>query len=370
MPVLTLNSKRFLETPLPLGTSWLLASCMEAKGKQDLWTRQKPEVLAVLRERAIVQSVESSNRIEGVTVEALRFRPLVLGKSRPRDRSEEELSGYRRALDWIFSRKGRLKITSSVIRKLHAFAQGGASSPGGVFGGADAGEWKKRNNEIIELPPGGGDRRIRFVPASAKETPRLIEELCKRYVAACEDQRVPALLLVSAFVFDFLCIHPFRDGNGRVSRLITTLLLQSHGFEVSRYVSLERLVEASKEDYYRVLEDTSKGWHDGSNDVVPWWNYVLGVVRSAYQELETQVEFVAGRPVKGDLVRRTVLEQVGDFTLGDVVAQAAGVSPQLVKKVLSELRGEGKIALTGRGRGARWRIHVKEQATRRPRKLP
>ena len=353
----TLTAQRLTEMSIPLGTSWLLASCMEAKGMQDLWTRQKPAVLAVLRERAMVQSVESSNRIEGVTIETNRLRPVVLGKVRPRDRSEEALSGYCRALDWIFSRKGPVTITPQVIRKLHSFAQGGSA----LSGGGDAGEWKKRNNEIIEILP-GGERRVRFVPASVKDTPRLIDELCKSYSLACQDSadataaRVPPLLLVATFVFDFLCIHPFRDGNGRVSRLITTLLLQSHGFQVSRYSSLERLVEESKEDYYRVLEDCSRGWHEGRNEILPWWNYVLGIVRSAYKELEVQVTLSAGRPAKGEMVRRAVLDQAGEFTLADLSAQLPSSSSQLIKKVLSELKFEGRVSLVGRGRGARWRL--------------
>jgi Fic family protein len=332
---------------LPLGTSWLLAACMEAKGKQDLWIRQKPEVLAVLRERAMIQSVESSNRIEGVTVQANRLRPVVLGKARPRDRSEEELAGYRRALDWIFSRKGSVTMTAGIVRKLHALAQAGSIG--------DAGEWKKRNNEIIEILPGGG-RRVRFVPAAAKDTSGLIDELCRSYREACEDQRVPPLLVAATFVFDFLCIHPFRDGNGRVSRLITTLLLQSHGFEIARYISLERLIEESKEDYYRVLGECSRDWHEGGNEVLPWWNYVLGIVRSAYKELETQVTSAAIRPAKSDMVRRAVLEQAGDFTLAALSAQLPSASPQLIKKVLSELKREGRVHLAGRGRGATWNL--------------
>ncbi len=203
---------------------------------------------------------------------------------------------------------------------------------------------------------------MRFVPASAKDTPRLIDELCESYSLACQDSadstaaRVPPILLVATFVFDFLCIHPFRDGNGRVSRLITTLLLQSHGFQVPRYSSLERLVEESKEDYYRVLEDCSRGWHEGRNEILPWWNYVLGIVRSAYKELEMQVTLAPGRPAKGEMVRRAVLDQAGEFTLADLSAQLHNLSPQLIKKVLSELKFEGRVMLMGRGRGARWRV--------------
>jgi Fic family protein len=167
---------------------------------------------------------------------------------------------------------------------------------------------------------------------------------------------VPPLLLAATFVFDFLCIHPFRDGNGRVSRLITTLLLQSHGFQVARYISLERLVEESKEDYYRVLGECSRDWHKGRNEILPWWNYVLGIVRSAFKELETEVMSAPTRPAKGDMVRRAVFEQAGDFTLADLSAQLPSASPQLIKKVLGELKRKDRVRLVGRGRGATWNL--------------
>ena len=170
--VLTLDSGRLAAATIPIGTGWLLGACMEARGKQDLWVKQKPEVLAALRNQAMIQSAESSNRIEGVTVLANRLRPLVLGGAKPRDRSEEELAGYRRALDWVFSRKGAVSITPDVIRRLHALAQGGHSG--------DAGEWKQRGNEIVEILP-NGERRIRFVPTTARETPKVIAALCQRY---------------------------------------------------------------------------------------------------------------------------------------------------------------------------------------------
>lgn len=345
--MLSLDPKKLAELSIPVGTAWLLGSCMEARGKQDLWLRQKPEVLEVLREQAIIQSVESSNRIEGVTIPADRLRPVILGKVKPRDRSEEELAGYRQAMDWIFSRKRKVSVIPAVIQRLHTFAQGGFSG--------DAGEWKKRDNEIIEILP-NGERKIRFVPTSAKDTPKTMDALCRNYREACDDQHLPPLLNVATFVFDLLCIHPFRDGNGRVSRLATTLLLQAHGFQVTRYVSLERLIEQSKEDYYSVLAECSQGWHEGKNDLLPWWNYFLSTLRRAYKEFERQMESTEARPAKSDLVRQTVLAQVEQFTLGDLVAQLPSASTQLIKKILAELKKQGKIRLVGRGRGARWEI--------------
>jgi len=320
---------------------------MEARGKQDLWLRQKPEVLEVLREQALIQSAESSNRIEGVTVAANRLRPLVFGRTRPRDRSEEEVAGYRAALNWIFSRKNPVAVTPDVIRRLHALAQGGSSG--------DAGVWKKRDNEVIEILP-NGERSIRFVPVSARKTPATVEMLCRRYRATTDDERVPPLLIVATFVFDLLCIRPFRDGNGRVSRLVTSLLLQAHDFQVIRYISMERLIEESKEEYYRILKRCSQGWHEGKNEIIPWWNYFLSTLRRAYKEFEHQVESVEARPAKSDLVRRTVVGQVEPFTLADMAVQLPSASPQLIKKVLAEMKNAGQVRLTGRGRGARWEI--------------
>ena len=180
----TLRPERLRDLSLPIGTSWLLADCMEARGKQDLWMRQKPEAIEALRELAIIQSVESSNRIEGVTVASDRLRPLVLGRAKPRDRSEEELAGYRRALEWIFTRKRKVVVTPAVIQYQHKLAQQGAG---------DAGKLKTLDNEIVEILP-TGDRRVRFKPTSAKDTPKVLAELCSSYEQICSDESLPPLL--------------------------------------------------------------------------------------------------------------------------------------------------------------------------------
>ncbi len=343
--MLTLNVRRLRASHIPVSTGWLLGACMEARGKQDLWVRQKPETLKVLREQAIIQSVESSNRIEGVTIPPDRIRPLVIGKARPVDRPEEEIAGYRRALEWIFARKRPTPMTERVILHLHALAQGGSSG--------DAGQWKSRDNEIVEILP-DGERRVRFKPAAARETPALIKALCANYLEACGEDEIPPLLAISTCVLDFLCIHPFRDGNGRVARLLTRLLLVDHGFQVGRYISMERLVEEGKEDYYRLLADCSKGWHEGRNEVVPWWNYFLRVLHRAYGEFERRLEGAEGKPVKSDLVRRAALAQVGPFTLGELAVQFPAASRQLIKKVLGQMKKTGEVKLVGKGRGARW----------------
>ena len=345
--MLTLDADKLSRVLIPVSAGWLLGACMEARGKQDLWLRQKPEVLEVLREQAIIQSAESSNRIEGVIVGQDRVRPLLIGKARPRDRAEEELAGYRNALDWIFTRKRVTPVSARVILHLHTLAQGRSSG--------HAGHWKNKDNEIIEILP-DGERKLRFKPTSARRTPAMVEKLCANYREVCGSPDIPTLLAVATFVFDFLCIHPFRDGNGRVARLLTTLLLVGHGFQVGRYVSLERIVEESKEGYYRTLAACSKGWHEGTNEIVPWWNYFLGVLHRAYREFERQVENAEARPAKSDLVRRAVLAQVGPFTLADLAAQFPAASRQLIKKVLQQMKDAGEVRLTGKGRGARWEV--------------
>lgn len=341
------NAERIDSLNLPLRTAWLLGECMEARGKQELWMRQRPEVLHALREQAVIQSVESSNRIEGVSIAADRLRPVVLGRARPRDRSEEELAGYRRALDWIFSRKRRVTFDPEVVLKMHGLDQGGMSG--------DAGRWKSKDNEIIEILP-NNERRIRFVPTSAADTPGAMDRLCGAFRLARENEQIPRLLTIAACVFDLLCIHPFRDGNGRVSRLVTTLLLVEEGFPVGRFISLERIIEQRKNEYYQVLERCSKEWHNGKNDITAWLNFFLSVLRNAYGELAEKVERSASAAPKSDMVRRIINEQVGPFVLSEVAAQVPGVSLALVKRMLAAMKKEGALKVSGHGRGAVWEV--------------
>jgi Fic family protein len=269
---------------LPLSTVWLLTDIAEAKGRQDLYTGRPPEALASLRETALVQSVESSNRIEGVTVAPGRLRPLVLENSRPRDRSEEEIQGYRLALELVHGNPRELAITPELLQRLHALIQEGSG---------DAGQWKRVGNEIVELREGAAPR-VRFRPVGVAETPDAVEELCLTYRHALNQNLAPPLVAIAALIFDFLCIHPFRDGNGRISRLLTLLALEQHDYEVGRYISLERLVEESRAEYYEVLEISSQGWHEGKHDLIPWLSYFLAIVKRAYRELEKATGF-AGR---------------------------------------------------------------------------
>lgn len=319
---------------------------MEYRGKQDLWLKTRPDVMKTLLESAIVQSAESSNRIEGVEVERTRLRPLLLGTSRPQNRSEEEVLGYKNALLRIFKKYNSIEINPATIKILHKIAQSGLSG--------DAGQWKERNNSILELHP-TGDQSIRFTPTSAKETPKAVALLCDRYRKTIEDQSFPDLAAIAAFILDFLCIHPFRDGNGRVSRLLTTLLLCQQGYGVGRFISLERLVEQSKEDYYEVLLSSSKQWHTGKHDVLPWFNYFMSILKRAYSELAERVDLTRGADDQSSIIRQIIGEQLGSFSLSDIHALVPSASSALIKKILSEMKKEGFIQLSGKGRGAQWR---------------
>jgi Fic family protein len=331
---------------LPLGTVWLLTDVAEAKGRQALSIRQAPQVLAGLRDTALVQSVESSNRIEGVTVAPNRLVPLVLENAAPRDRSEEEIRGYRLALDLLHASAADLPVTPDLFRRLHRLLQEGAG---------DAGQWKRVDNEIVELRE-GAPPLVRLRPGSAAETPAAVEELCLAYRHVLNEGKVPPLLADAGLIFDFLSIHPFRDGNGRVSRLLTLLALYQHGYEVGRYISLERLVEETRADYYDVLHRSSEGWHESRHDILPWLNYFLAIVRRAYVEFESRVGQVkAPRGAKTALIEAAVASLPGEFSLADLERACPGVSRDMARRVLQQLQREGRVECVGRGPGAGWR---------------
>lgn len=324
---------------------WSLAQIAETKGLQEVWRRTKPEIISQLRESALIQSAESSNRIEGVEVEPKRLTPLVLGSAKPRDRSEEEIVGYRKALQWIHAHHLKIEISPESIQKLHLLAQGG------LIG--DAGQWKTRDNEIIEFSK-AGDRKVRFQCTSAKATPIAMVQLCLAYRDLKENRAIPDLLLIANFVLDFLCIHPFRDGNGRVSRLLTLLCLYQWGYEVGRYISLERIIESTKEDYYRTLGQSSLGWHSSSHELFSWWSYFLGHIKLGYQELKDRVE-IASSDSKTSLIRSLIQELPDEFSISDILKMQPGLNREIVKKTLGKLKMERSLVLVGRGRGAKCR---------------
>lgn len=313
---------------------------------QEMWKKVRPEILLALRESALIQSAESSNRIEGVQVEKDRLSPLILGTTKPRDRSEEEIVGYRKALNYIHTKYDKIEISPETLLKLHDLAQGG------LIG--DAGKWKSRDNEIIEFSQ-TGERSIRFVPTSASETPKAVEQLCLGFKDVTSNNQIPDLIAVASFVFDFLCIHPFRDGNGRVSRLLTLLLLYQAGYEVGRYISLERIIEDSKEDYYNVLKQSSDSWHSIKHDLMPWWNYQLGTIKEAYKELQTRVELSSSGDSKSSLIRQTIDSISEPFSIMEISNLLPSIDRELIKKVIYGMRDEGLLKMQGQGRGVRWK---------------
>lgn len=280
-----------------------------------------------------------------VEVAPERLRPLVLGRARPADRSEAELQGYREALKLIHTSAAKLAITPALIRQLHRMIQADAG---------DAGQWKKADNEIVELRPGFAPV-VRFKPVSAKDTPTAVEQLCRAYRHILDQTKVPPLLADALFVLDFLCIHPFRDGNGRVSRLLTLLALYQHGYEVGRYISLERLVEDAKEDYYEVLGRSSQRWHEGKHDWQPWASFYLGIIHRAYRLFEERAgQIKTARGAKRQMVEDAVAAFSGPFTLLDLERACPGVSRDMVRRVLRDLQHAGCVTSLGRGPGAKW----------------
>jgi Fic family protein len=316
------------------------------RGRQDLFRRQAPEVLEALREAAIIESAESSNRIEGVTAPRERIKELILKPAAPRDRSEEEIAGYRDALSLIHESATEMAFSTNVVLQLHGLLYRYQAGVGG--------RWKMAPNEIVERNADGSFRRVRFVPVSPVATPDAMEALTAGYSRALDQQREP-LLLIPLAILDFLCIHPFADGNGRMARLLTLQLLYREGYDVGRYVSLERVVEESRETYYEALEASSKGWHEGRHDALPWATYLWGVLLRAYREFEGRVGTIrGGRGAKTDLVEQAVARRTHAFGIAEIEAESPGVSREMVRHVLQRLRDAGKLAVEGSGRGARW----------------
>ena len=339
------RNHRFRDLSVPMSTAWLLNDISEAKGRQELYTRQSPQVLKALCETALIQSAESSNRIEGVTVDADRLRPLVLGNTTPRDRSEQEVLGYRLALNEIHTRHETLSITPETLKGLHALCQSASG---------DAGQFKDVDNDIIQLVPDAAPV-IRFRCVKATDTPAAVAELCVLYRHALDQDNIPPLFAIAGLALDFLCIHPFRDGNGRVSRLLTLLALYQNGYEVGRYVSLERMVEESREDYYEGLHQSSQGWHEGKHDLTPWFNFLLAIIRRSYVAFETRAGQVrAPRGAKAELVLAAIREQPGAFRLADIERACPGVGREWIRSLLAELKATGKVSCRGKGPAARW----------------
>jgi Fic family protein len=344
--MMTLRSFKKGLASVPIATAWSLAELGQALGRQELFIRQSPQRLKVLREHALIESAVSSNRIEGVEVDAKRIGTLVFGKAALRDRDEEEVRGYRNALNLIHTEGVKLPVSQATIRELHRLARGSAW---------DAGQYKQKDTKIIERFADGRER-VRFRPTRARQTPTAMAELAQLWMDCLHEKWVPPLVAVAALNLDFLCIHPFRDGNGRVSRLLLLLQCYHAEVQVGRYISLERLIEQNKDRYYETLEQSSTGWHEGKHDPWPFVNYVLWILREAYKEFEQRVGQTAEpRGAKAALVREAVARHKGEFRLSDIERACPGVGREWIRTLLADMRDAGEVVCRGRGPGARWR---------------
>jgi Fic family protein len=330
---------------IPQTTAWYLTDLSEARGRQELHTKQSPQRLKVLREHALIESAVSSNRIEGVEVDKSRVGTLIFGKPAFQDRDEEEVSGYRDALKLIHERGATLPISEATIKKLHKLSRGKIW---------DAGKYKDKDIDIIQTYPDGRSR-VRFKSVPAKQTPKAMAELTELFQRGLRERWVHPFALAAALNLDFLCVHPFRDGNGRVSRLLFLLACYHCGLEVGRYISLERLIEQNKERYYEVLEQSSQGWHEGKHNPWPTINFLLYTLTQACEEFENRLGQVKSpRGEKTALVEAAIARHSGEFSVSDIQRACPGVSVDLIRKVLKRLRGT-EIECVGRGPTAKWR---------------
>jgi len=321
----------------------LVSKIHEYKGKQELFMKAKPDILEALLEVAKIQSTGASNRIEGIFTSDARLEELVSKKAEPLNRDEAEIAGYREVLEAIHENYDYISLKSSVILQLHKDLYGFHPSSNG-------GKYKNKENIIEEIDE-RGQRRVRFKPLSAFETPEAVEKLCTAYHRAIEEEKVDPLILIAKFVLDFLSIHPFNDGNGRVSRLITLLLLYQEGYIVGKYVSLEMVIEKTKDSYYETLKQSSQNWIENKNDSLPFVTYYLSVLLKAYKEFSDRVETVAINKVsKSDRVKDLFDKRIGKLSKREIAGIYPDISVTTIEKVLGELVKDGYISKIGSGR--------------------
>ena len=330
---------------VPMSVSWYLSDIGHAQGLQELFTRQSPQKLKVLREHAIAQSAISSNRIEGVEIDQARIGTVVFGHPALRDRDEEEIAGYRNALDLIHTQGAALPVSEETILQLHKLSRGNVW---------DAGRYKDKPVDIIEKLPGGGER-VRFRSVAPVETPEFTRRLVSLWRDQSRDHDISPLIVMAAFNLDFLCIHPFRDGNGRVSRLLLLLTAYHIGIEVGRYISLERIIEDNKARYYETLQESSQGWHEGKHNPWPYIGYLLYNIKLAYDEFTKRAGHLKSpRGAKTELIMAAIRGLPNRFTLVDVERVCPGVSRDMVRKILKDMQKQQTITCSGRGPGATW----------------
>lgn len=321
----------------------LVSAIHEYKGKQELFIESRPDVLDAMLEIAKIQSTGSSNRIEGIYTSDERLDALVKFKAEPRNRSEQEIAGYREVLSLIHESYDYMAPRPNVILQLHReLYHFSPVSYGGRF---------KDSDNYISETESGGIRRIRFQPLSAFETPEAIDRLTNTFMESVNAEKYDPLLLLSMFILDFLCIHPFNDGNGRMSRLLTLLLLYRAGYIVGKYISIEMIIEKTKETYYEVLHNSSTNWGGGNNSYFPFVKYYLEVILSAYKEFSSRVELIKNRSLsKPERIRVLFGNTLQKLSKRMILEQCPDISPSTVEATLALLLKEGYIIKTGAGK--------------------
>ena len=336
------NYNKLKDFKLDINVVNYLTVIHEERGKQQLYLKQYPEELEKLVEISKIQSTESSNEIEGIRTTNTRLRQIVNEKTTPKNRAEEEIAGYRDALNIIHESFDLIPITPNFILQLHKELLSHASSP-------YAGKFKNVQN-YISVTDANGKGYTLFTPLSPFETPMAMQDLCDEYNRAIGEGTVDPLILIPIFIHDFLCIHPFIDGNGRMSRLLTTLLLYRSGYYVGKYISLEAKIAKNKDLYYDALYDSQQNWHDSNDDPTPFVKYLLGTIVSAYRDFEERVELVKEKKPAIEVVRQAVNNKIGKFTKRDILELAPALSSTSIERSLQELCNNREIKKMGSGR--------------------
>ena len=324
----------------------LVAAIYKEAGKQELYLKQRPEELEKLVEIARIQSTESSNAIEGIVTTDTRIRQLVAEKTAPRNRSEQEIAGYRDALSVIHESFDAIPVTRNYILQLHKILYSHTNNP-------LAGQTKNVQNYISATYP-DGHAEILFTPLPPFETPDALDRICEEYDRVIGNLELEPLIAIPVFIHDFLCIHPFNDGNGRMSRLLTTLLLYRSGFQVGRYVSLEAKIAKDKDLYYQALGASQHGWHTGDDDAVPFIKYLLGTILAAYRDFGDRFALVEQKCSALETVRLATQQKLGRFTKQDVRDLCPALSLSSVEGALRQLVADGELRREGKGKNTKY----------------
>ena len=324
----------------------LIAAIYKEAGKQEMYLKQRPEELEKLVEIAKVQSTESSNAIEGIVTTNTRIRQIVEDKTTPKNRDEQEIAGYRDVLNIIHESFDAIPITPNYILQLHKILYSHMNNPA-------AGRTKTVQNYISATYPDGSTKTL-FTPLDSFETPIALESICNEFNRVIGNNELEPLIAIPIFIHDFLCIHPFNDGNGRMSRLLTTLLLYRSGFYVGKYISLEAKIAKNKDLYYDALGEAQSGWHEGNADAVPFIKYLLGTILAAYKDFEDRFALVETKLPALETVRRATMNKIGRFSKQDIRELCPSLSLSSIEGALRKLVAEGEIKREGNGKNIRY----------------